>query len=341
MKMITRALACEVERADAVTKTFTFTASTDSIDRYGEIVKQDWDLRGFDANPVILWAHDPGEPIGRGVAKMIDGKLKVDITFHEVTERARDIAALVEAKFLNAVSVGFRPKTVKFETVNEREVPVLSGNELLEISVVSIPANPDALAERAFLRSLAGDTAAPVHQEKSKMLHEIRKALGLADTITEEAVLETAKSFAAAAGDIVEFCKATGTDSVNAALGVVSAWKSAAEKLPVVEAKVLELEGKTLDTERSSILKSLETEGRITPAQLEKFKAMPLDFVRAFAETAPKVPQLSQPRAEAPAGTSAKRWEDYGPDALASIHETDPALYEALKADRDARKTAR
>ena len=38
---------------------FTAIASTNSVDRHGEIVDNNgWELKSFKKNPVILWAHD-------------------------------------------------------------------------------------------------------------------------------------------------------------------------------------------------------------------------------------------------------------------------------------------
>ena len=62
---------------------FTFIMSTDSIDSYGDSVKQNWDLKAFKNNPIALYVHkSDGLPIGTWesvgvVAGSLTGKLKM------------------------------------------------------------------------------------------------------------------------------------------------------------------------------------------------------------------------------------------------------------------------
>src|SRR4051812_3764391 len=39
-----------------------FIASDESVDRYGDIVRSDWNLAAFKRNPVFLWNHSYGVP---------------------------------------------------------------------------------------------------------------------------------------------------------------------------------------------------------------------------------------------------------------------------------------
>lgn len=133
--------------------------STDAPDRYGEIVDQEtWDLKSFKKNPILLWAHNSKlPPIGRVVkSKVLDGKLVFDAEFDMNDEFAASIYRKYKDGFLNAFSVGFIPKT--FMTEDEKgkmlKNPILKDNELLEISAVPVPANPEALNNLA-MRSFA------------------------------------------------------------------------------------------------------------------------------------------------------------------------------------------
>jgi HK97 family phage prohead protease len=119
----------------------------------GDIIRQDgWDLKAYRNNPVVLFGHDHAQPIGRAHNVRIDkGNLAADFEFapEEVNPFAAQVGRMVEAGFLKAVSVGFRPLEAK---------PMKSGgleftkSELLEISVVSVPANAEALS---FAKSFA------------------------------------------------------------------------------------------------------------------------------------------------------------------------------------------
>ena len=133
----------------------TFVASTDAIDSYGEIVEQVWDLARYRANPIVLYGHQSRElPIGMCTAVGVSGgKLECTIQFATANQNpvAERVWQLVQAQILRAVSVGFAPRTVRRETRDGKEVTVLSDNELHEISVVTIPANPEALAKMKAL----------------------------------------------------------------------------------------------------------------------------------------------------------------------------------------------
>ncbi len=120
-------------------KTYKFLASTSSIDRQGDSIDQSgWELENFKMNPVGLWAHRYDE---LPVAKVVDIKitklgLEADFVFAD-HQKAQDVEKLVEDGVLNAVSVGFIPK--------ERNGNVITRAELLEISIVPVPANQDAI----------------------------------------------------------------------------------------------------------------------------------------------------------------------------------------------------
>lgn len=131
-------------------KTKMAVASTDSLDRQGEKIDQGgWDLKNYQSNPVILWAHDHTKPaIGSAPDMRVSragGEKKLVFTpqFHEATEDARAIKFLYEgdsdhAPVLNSFSVGFLPK--EFDPATD----TYTKQELLEVSAVNVPANADA-----------------------------------------------------------------------------------------------------------------------------------------------------------------------------------------------------
>jgi HK97 family phage prohead protease len=131
-----------------------FVASSSAVDRAEDIVEQDWDLAHFRANPVILWAHRYDlPPVGKAVAiEVREGKLLASVEWDE-DGAGKEVARQVKSGFLSAVSVGFYPG----QSVPRRSLPegdprradygyIHSKCKLLEISVVPVPANPEALA---------------------------------------------------------------------------------------------------------------------------------------------------------------------------------------------------
>jgi HK97 family phage prohead protease len=145
-------LAVSVKKLDLDARTVDVVMSTPTIDRHGERVELDWDLRAYAANPVVLWAHDSRElPLGRCENVRIDGNALVGtIRFCSAAAnpKAEQCLQLFREGVLNAVSVGFIPHSYRFEKDDDEEILVLSQNELVELSVTPTPANPDALARR-------------------------------------------------------------------------------------------------------------------------------------------------------------------------------------------------
>lgn len=154
---------------DKDSRAFDFVFSTAAIDSYDEIIEQDWLLERFLRNPVVLWNHNiaargflsgPPEaalPIGKASNVKIEANRLVG-TITLVSEKANPIAervyhGLVEGS-LNATSVGFTPGNVRYEKRGDRELYVLSQNELHEISIVPVPANPEAVLRSARLEDL-------------------------------------------------------------------------------------------------------------------------------------------------------------------------------------------
>lgn len=141
-----------------------FRASTPAVDRHGTIVRPEGiRTEKFAANPIFLWAHDgyggwdapsPDSVIGRVVGwKKSAEAFDVDVEFApaEANPKAEQAFRLVKAGFLNAVSIGFIPLRW-----HEEEIPTAAGDreirtvydevELLEVSLVPIPSNPEAVA---------------------------------------------------------------------------------------------------------------------------------------------------------------------------------------------------
>lgn len=119
-------------------------ASSAVEDRQGEVVAVDgWDLKNFKNAPRLLWAHDHTEPaIGKVTKTWYEGtgrskKLMFEAVFQDITEKARAISQLVKEGFINTFSVGFKPLEIDGNTITK--------SELLEISVVNVPANPQAM----------------------------------------------------------------------------------------------------------------------------------------------------------------------------------------------------
>ena len=124
---------------------FVFTASTANLDRENDIIKADgWMLDTFKDGGPLLWGHDQNKlPVGRVLwVKADDNKLIGKAKFNGTTQLSKDVEKLVRSGDLTGLSVGFRPMDMKMNNDGGR---TFTKQELLEISVVNVPANPDAV----------------------------------------------------------------------------------------------------------------------------------------------------------------------------------------------------
>jgi len=145
-KLFTRAQVKEINEEE---RSLVGVASTEVMDRDREIIKTEgWELENFRKNPVILLSHEYRQPpIGKALwIKKDKNSLKFKAQFAK-TQVAEEVFQLYKDGFMRAFSVGFIPKEWKDGDMEDEKKPkrVYTKQELLEISAVSVPSNPDAL----------------------------------------------------------------------------------------------------------------------------------------------------------------------------------------------------
>ena len=133
-----------------------FIASDETRDRQGEVIPlESWDLKNFIKAPRMLvdhW-HSVENIVGKWDNIRIETGgdrpgLKMRAIFHNFTELAKETAKMVKGGFLDTVSVGFIPHTDMNENNEEIE-----RNELIEVSLVTVPANPNAVQIRSLINT--------------------------------------------------------------------------------------------------------------------------------------------------------------------------------------------
>lgn len=142
--------------------------SSDSIDRDGEVVSpKGLKKKNFAGNPVVMVNHDyQSLPIGKALWVKQDGnRILAKYYVTDKTELGRDVFGLLQDGVLNAHSIGFISNHSSKPTTQEKNLrPELANAklihrdwELMEFSVVGIPANPDATA-LAVSKGISNDT---------------------------------------------------------------------------------------------------------------------------------------------------------------------------------------
>jgi HK97 family phage prohead protease len=132
-----------------------FILSDETPDRMDDVIMADgWELAAFKKNPIALFAHNSSWPIGKwSKLRVVDKQLRgeLELAPKGTSDRIDELRALIDADILRAVSVGFRPMETKPRKESEWGV-FYTKAELVECSLVSVPANPNALAVAKGLR---------------------------------------------------------------------------------------------------------------------------------------------------------------------------------------------
>lgn len=167
--------------SDKEAGTTLFVASTDTPDRAMDVVRQDWRLREFRSNPVILDNHDARRVVGTGIESTVPktgddaGRLVIRVRWdlENPDPSIRSVGHQHLQGIRRAGSVGFRSakKTERHrlpldhaayqpaQTVDTWFGPMqmsgwyYEGNTLLEFSSATIPMNPEALQRSYVARS--------------------------------------------------------------------------------------------------------------------------------------------------------------------------------------------
>ena len=106
------------------------------------------DLTNYRANPVVLWQHNPDQPVGRATDLVVEGdRIRARITFAPsgISPKADEVRGLVKNGIVSGISVGFdvldgEPLDPKKPRSGQR----FTKWELLECSFCSVPVDPGA-----------------------------------------------------------------------------------------------------------------------------------------------------------------------------------------------------
>lgn len=188
-------------------------ASTTQLDRQGDVVLPEAfaaSLDAFKANGPIFWnhaeVHDPlAKPIGRATDAVIsEGGLHIKARWASTNE-AQEVRSLVMDGIVSTMSIGYNPisSTVK------AGINYVDRLELMEVSIVAIPANPGAVITAA--KRLASLSPVRLKADDADYEAAIRLALG---RVTSDVVMLQA-AFAAWMGEEAGETDSGGDDNSN------------------------------------------------------------------------------------------------------------------------------
>lgn len=173
-----------------------FVISTNDWDAHGERINVEGiNVKDFNKNPVVLWGHDSFNlPIAKATKVWKEGgKLMARAKFYLKDDFPRKIYGYIVDGYLNAVSIG---GMVEEWGDDGRTINKLT---MKEFSVVSIPANPNALvAAKSFdnsqvteLKALGNAYARKLlTQDSNELIESISVLETLVTTLKEVAISE-------------------------------------------------------------------------------------------------------------------------------------------------------
>lgn len=171
-------------------ETFTAIASSEAEDRHGEVVEvKGWDLKNFKNNPILLFMHDHMKPIGKATRIWVDKSgakplLKFKGMISDATEYGRAAKQLMAEDILKTFSVGFRPLEMEGNRIQK--------SELFEISLVSVPANPEArLLAAKSLEGFDDDVIKEFTDDSHETIARLTSELAKTNEIAEKALAQS------------------------------------------------------------------------------------------------------------------------------------------------------
>ena len=186
MTHVSKFIRPEVKILDKATGVISAVVSTESVDRDGDIIRQGyWNLDHFKSHPILLSSHNY-----RGLTNQIghwtdmgvkDNKLVGEAQYYlKAGNQEADWGFVLASKGMAAFSVGFVPDMSKAKQIeaNGNLSYEFNGQELLEVSQVTVPSNADALQSfKAF----------GLHPELDQMVTEMLQEIKV-DQVVEEVV---------------------------------------------------------------------------------------------------------------------------------------------------------
>ena len=163
---------------------FRVVASTEDSDRAWEIIKANWwDYKNFMKNPVIIANHvyKIENIVGKATSiYVMDNQLIIEWVFSESNPLWKLLADLYDEGMVKTVSVWFIPKSR-----DESNKRIITSAELLELSFVAVPCNPNALSldqkqlleENGLLETQEAEEKEISNKEILSMLTDIKALL--------------------------------------------------------------------------------------------------------------------------------------------------------------------
>lgn len=163
--------------------------TTNSVDRHMESIDTGGiNYKGYMDNPVVLYGHDyEGLPIGKTLKLTKQGGTQIKARFQLAVQEypfAATVYEMIKSGYLNAVSIGGVVKQWS------EDYATILKMDMVEFSVVPVPANPEALITSRSFEQAAGKSLETVKGEYQDFARKILldKLSGLPDDEVKDAI---------------------------------------------------------------------------------------------------------------------------------------------------------
>ena len=280
-------------------------ANANVEDRMNEIVNpQGCDVRSYVRNPILLSDHMYHSSYAIGIVEELriesDGVHFTayigDPTLGQLTDKQKEIRSLVAQKILKTVSIGFIPKEIIVPEWDDETGKMISPAkiekwEMLELSIVPVPANQDSLFDIKTLTNnkdfkenetkAEGTVIQSLIFDKELFTAETAKTWALDHDFKAESVDDTSESIRLRQKDPNEFLEDSFrtielTDGVKAVIGRLKDGKDMDEKTAQELVSGIKQMGTLLQTLNANSQRSIELTESLVKQFEEKAKP-PMD----------------------------------------------------------------
>lgn len=310
-------------------------ANTSSKDRVGDVVLPSAfakSLPGFMANPICLLQHNWSDVAGKILeAKVVDKGLYVKA---RISDTRPDLKTLVREGCLSTFSIGYNELDADYD--EETKTKVVRDLELLEISIVSIPANAEAKFtvvdtakkpdETAVTEAQAAPTPIETAEPKSLSLEEftsiVKSATG--EDLDAESLTAVCEFYNEKKDNLMKLNRKQLLDSLKTVIKDASA--------TVVAPEAQKDDSAPAPAESPAAPEASDPSKEIS-AKLDAIAKACADILETLkAESAPE----SAPAPEAPAPEAAAPKDAPAPDTEKSIEEMTETELAAFESDIDS-----
>lgn len=273
-------------------------ASTPKLDSHRHtITPKSWRkpraLARYQKNPIILFQHSPDYPVGTAADFNPDeGGLwmeRIEISGAARIPTGEELGDALEDGRLRTLSVGIKVLDYEVTELDGEVFATITDLELMEVSIVSLPANDDAIfevvkgIEDCLTKSLVPTSKQNGGSDMDRKL--ICKSLGIADDSTDEQIMAAQNRVLLAVKSAQELRKRLGLDANASEEDVEKKMKS----VEAIAAENKKLRAKELLAKYDPVI----SEG-LLPWATEKAENDPDDFER-WAKAATPLPYKSGP----------------------------------------------